>query len=465
MVRADADTYLLTMAQFYAGLRREDLPSRVLERARRLLVDFLAELAVSPLDSELAGAYLNYLTAKGVGGQVAILGADRTTSAEEAAMAMGILGHAVELDDGHRWGTAHPAVAVIPAVLATAELSRASFFDILTAIVVGYDVMLRAARSVNPAHLKRGFHSTGTCGALGAAAACAWLWRLEPLPFAYAIAMGGLQSAGLQEMLHDHPGIKPLQAGNAARAGVLAAELARRGVRGPRTLFEGQHGWFKAMCDDQYNAADLIGELGSRFEVMQTYTKLYPTCRHCHASIDLVRIAKQALGFQVDDIQSLAISTYSLGIAEVGQIAIPMNSEEAMFSLPYAVAVAAATGNVRLADLQSEWLCNETLMRLARLVRITADQDMDAMYPEERGARLQLQLHDGRGFDEVVKIPKGEPDNPVTDNELQEKIWDMLRPTFPEAFIARLWHLCVEKSAEDVTYSLLRNHFRDFAKR
>jgi 2-methylcitrate dehydratase PrpD len=95
--------------------------------------------------------------------------------------------------------------------------------------------------------------------------------------------MGGLQSAGLQEMLHDNPGIKTLQPGKAAMAGVLAADLARAGAKSPRTLFEGQHGWLKAMCAGEYSEDALTGDLGKRWEILLTYTKLYPTCRHCHA--------------------------------------------------------------------------------------------------------------------------------------------------------------------------------------
>jgi len=114
----------------------------------------------------------------------------RKMPAQNAALGMGVMAHAIELDDGHRWGTSHPAVAIMPAVLAMAEREKSSYAEILLAIVIGYDMMLRTARAINPAHLKKGFHSTGTCGSLGAAAACAKLlnWtkkrRLTPSQWA-----------------------------------------------------------------------------------------------------------------------------------------------------------------------------------------------------------------------------------------------------------------------------------------
>jgi len=372
------------------------------------------------------------------------------------------MAHSIELDDGHRWGTSHPAVAVIPAVLALGEKEGASYREILKGIVVGYDAMLRAARAINPSHLKRGFHSTGTCGSIGAAAGCASILSLPPDRFAYAMSMGGLQSAGLQEMLHDHPGIKPLQPGKSALAGVLSAELARRGAKSPRTLFEGHHGWFKAMCAGEYSEEGLIGELGRRWEILLTYTKLYPTCRHCHAAVDLVREARSALGCTEKDVESILVKTYTLGIVEVGQIALPETFEEAMFSMPFSLALALRKGNVTLQDYTPELLRDEELLRVAALVRIEADEKMNAIYPEERGAWLRLVLKDGRIFEKGIPVAKGEPENPVTDGDLLEKLVAMLAPYYPEEFVRGVWEICVESATDTVEYRRILDHFGRF---
>ncbi len=456
------NTFLTKLADFYAPLSSEDIPKEVMEKARRVLADFLCETAAGFKEGELASIYNAYARETGGRAEATILCDGAKVPAPNAALAMGIMAHSIELDDGHRWGTSHPAVAVVPAVLATGEKEGASYAELLKGIAVGYDAMLRAARAINPSHLKRGFHSTGTCGSIGAAAGCASILKLPPARFAYAMSMGGLQSAGLQEMLHDHPGIKPLQPGRAAHAGVLSAELAKRGAKSPRTLFEGHHGWLKAMCASEFSEDALVGELGSRWEILLTYTKLYPTCRHCHATIDLAREARSLLGCTEKDAESIFVKTYTLGIVEVGRIALPETFEEAMFSMPFSLALALRKGNVTLQDYTPELLRDEELRRAAALVRIEADERMNALYPEERGAWLRLALKDGRVFEKGIPVAKGEPENPVSDGDLVEKLTAMLAPYYPAGFVEGLWKLCVETTPEKVEYRHILDHFGRF---
>jgi len=454
------NTLLMKLANFYAPLTVRDIPKHVMEKGRRVLVDFLCETAAGYKEGEFAGIYNLYAREQGGRPDATILCDGSKVPATNAAMAMGIMAHSIELDDGHRWGTSHPAVAVIPAVLALGEKLEASFDEILKGIVIAYDVMLRAARAINPSHLKRGFHSTGTCGSLGAAAGCASLLKLDAEKFAYAVSLGGLQSAGLQEMLHDNPGIKTLQPGKAAFAGILSAELAERGARSPRTLFEGQHGWLKAMCAGEYSEKALVGDLGERWEVLYTYTKLYPTCRHSHAAIDLIREAKSKLDCDETDVGSILIRTYDLGIVEVGQIFAPKTFEEAMFSMPFSLAVALRKGNVTLQDYTPELLGDEALRNLTKNVRIESDARMNEIYPEERGAWIRVELKDGRTFEKGIPVAKGEPENPVDDADLKDKLYAMLAPHYPADFVTGLWRICVETA--DSTYDQILEHFGRF---
>ncbi|WP_286954864.1 MmgE/PrpD family protein [Aminobacterium sp. UBA5277] len=455
-------TYLSQLSRFYVEKGKHCMTPEVINKARRVLVDFLSEVAVGFQTGTFQSQCASYLHHIGGAREATILCHGNQVPAMHAALALGVLGHSIELDDGHRWGTCHPAVAIIPAVLAMSERDNASFTKLLEAIIIGYDVMLRAARAINPSHLKRGFHSTGTCGALGAAAACAYLKNFDAQRFAYSVSLGGLQSAGLQEMLHDHPGIKPLQPGKAALGGVLAADLVDRGAKGPRTLFEGEHGWLKAMCNNEFSEEALLGALGKRWEIMYTYTKLYPTCRHCHAAVDLAREGKKRLGLSVEDVKSIHVKTYALGIAEVGKIFVPHTFEEAMFSLPFSVAIALERGNVTLQDYDAKTLADPVLRETALKVRIEEDEEMNRIYPEERGAWINITLHDGRQFEKGIPVAKGEPENPVTDEDLVEKLAGMVGPYYPQEFFNGLWELCVKKPQDEVSYGEIVNHFGRF---
>ncbi|MFA6748155.1 MAG: MmgE/PrpD family protein [Aminobacterium sp.] len=456
------NTYLSKLSRFYADSNASAIPEDVLLKARRVLIDFLAEVAAGYKTGVFPAICATYLLALGGKPEATILCYGKKVPALHGALALGALGHSIELDDGHRWGTSHPAVAIIPAALTVAEREKADFTRLLRAIVVGYDVMLRAARAINPSHLRRGFHSTGTCGALGAAAACACLHNLDAESFAYAVSLGGLQSAGLQEMLHDHPEVKPLQPGKAALAGVLAADLVRGGAKGPRSLFEGEHGWLKAMCHNEFSEDALMGDLGTRWEIMKTYTKLYPTCRHCHAAIDLAKEAKKTLGLSLNDIQSIHVKTYALGIVEVGQIFVPETFEEAMFSLPFSVTLALERGHVTLQDYDNESLHNEVLRQASLKIRVEEDEAMNHLYPEERGAWMKIDLHDGRSFEKYIPVAKGEPENPVSDNDLLEKLKGMVDVYYPEEFLSGLWQICVERPIDSVSYGEIVDHFGRF---
>lgn len=439
------------LADFYVNLKYASLSNSVINKTRFSLVDFLAVLCVGYKEGELTPIINKYLLGLGGIPESTILCVQKKVPAIYAAFSMGVMSHTVELDDGHRFGTSHPAVAVIPAVLSVAERNSKSFQDILMAIIVGYDLMLRLARGINPSHLRRGFHSTGTCGSIGAAGACAYLMELTKTEMTYAISLGGLQSAGLQEMLHEHPSIKPLQPGKSALAGVLSADLVKLGAKGPRSIFEGEHGWFKAMTDN-FSLDDIVTDLGSRWEIMSTYTKLYPTCRHCHPAIDLALDARKAPGFSIDNIKGINIFTYDIGISEVGQIFYPKNFDEAMFSMPYAVAKALKDGKLSLQSYTSQQMQDENIKEIIDKIKIQPDAMMNSRYPQERGAHIRIEYQNGDSFDKSIPMPKGEPETPLKSEELYVKIENMLSPYYSESFITQLWDICVNKTIDEVSY-------------
>lgn len=447
---------IAALADCYAALGPSGLPPRVMEKARLTFADFVGTLVVGYREGVLPPIVNAHLRSRPTPQEATWLSLDTRTSAEDAAFSMGVASHAVELDDGHRFGTSHPAVAVIPAAAAVAERERCSFHELMAAVVIGYDAMLRLARAINPSHLRRGFHSTGTCGAFGAAWAAGWLMKLDRDALAHAASIGALQSAGLQEMLHDNPAIKPLQSGKAAANGVLAAELARAGARGPRSVLEGAHGWCRAFTDD-FREEELLRGLGSDFEILNTYTKLYPTCRHCHAAIDLALAARREIGpDRVDVVRSIVVHTYDVAISEVGAIFEPRSYDDAMFSLPFAVALALKNGRVTLQDYVESNFRDAILQRIQRCISIYPDPAMNAKYPAERGARMHIEYGDSGVWESFVPLPRGEPELPVTPDELKTKFVHCVQPYYPRDRVESAWHVCVASQESDAYAQLVR---------
>ncbi len=444
----------LVLSEYYSALELDQIPDEVIAKARTSLVDFIGVLVLGYRKGMLSPLVNDYLIKRQGAEESTWFSIGVKTNAADAAMSMGVAAHAVELDDGYRFGTAHPAVVVIPAALAICERENKSFGELLKSIIIGYDAMLRIARSINPSHWQRGFHSTSTCGVIGSAFACASLLNMNSTQMAHTISIAALQSAGLQEMLHNNPSIKPFQVGKATANGVMAADLAALGAKGPNSIFEGEHGWISAVTDD-FRKEDLFVNMGSEFEIMNTYTKLYPTCRHCHAAIELAIEAQAELALTVESIDSILVRTYDIAIAEVGKLYYPHSYDDAMFSLPFSVALALRHGRVSLCDYHKGNYNDQELHDIQNKIIIEPDKHMNQQYPKERGSFMSIKLKTGTVWEKQVDLPKGEPERPLSKGELQNKVLQCITP-FYKAKVARdIWKTCVEDDIRKASYGYL----------
>ncbi len=444
------DTIASKFGAGYASIGSRDIPDPVFEKAKRVMADFFAVLAIGLKIGPVVPLVNAYFLQLGGSKETTLPGNLPKIPAINAAFCIGAASHSVELDDGYRFGTCHPAVAVIPAALAVGERNSCSFENIVVAVIKGYDMMLRLSRAINPSHMNRGFHTTGTAGTIGAAVACAHLMGFNSEQTTYCLSLAGLQSAGLQEMLHDFPSIKPVQAGRAASTGVLSSDLVYLNAKAPRTLFEGQHGWFKAMTDE-LQMDFLLQDLGKEWEITQTYTKLYPTCRHCHPSIDLaIDFHRTKLDLQA--IKNIVVKTYQVALDEVAEIVCPKNEEEAMFSLPFAVALALTYGHVGVEYLDEKTRNDQELIGLARKVSTVFDADVNRVYPQERGAIMEIELQDNRILRGQVHLPRGEPETALEDLELFNKMQKITQFYYGEQFASNLWQELVDQELSRIDY-------------
>jgi len=187
-------TIVSTYATFVAETRFGDIPKSVIQKAREALVDLLGVALCGARKGELSPIVIEMIEEMGTTPSCLVIGSRLRADSAMAALANSVSSHSIELDDGHRHGTSHPAVVIIPVAMAAAEETGAGIKDLIRAIVLGYEIMLRIATAINPSHLSRGFHSTGTCGPLGAAVAAACLYRQMPeLPIAVRLFLVGTQ--------------------------------------------------------------------------------------------------------------------------------------------------------------------------------------------------------------------------------------------------------------------------------
>ncbi len=332
-----------------------------------------------------------------------------------AAFMNSIYGHGAELDDGNKKAAGHAGVHLIPAVFALADKLGSREEDVLVALATGYEAYIRISSAAQPGMVQRGFHSTGMAGTLASAAACARLFRLDAQGIEEAIALATTMSGGLLSYGDSRPAIKPLNPGKAAENGVFAAMLANAGMRGPAEALEGQNGWFHAVTD----SVDEDCLKGSDHLLLHDcYFKLYPSCRHTHCGIDAAVILHDQV--KAGEIEAVNVYIYPNAIRLAG-IRIPSDQDETKFSIPYTLACALLNGSYGTADMDPPRLTGDVLEMIEK-IHMIPEPEMENRAKGIRGTRVEVVKKDGTILKETVLVPKGDPENPLTREDIIEKL-------------------------------------------
>ena len=428
------------LAAFTSHLEYDDIPRGVVEQAKVCLLDTLgATLAGFP--TEMGRTFISLAREWGGAKEATIFGSGLKVPSTNAVLVNGTMGHIHELDDGDRFALGHPGVTSIPAAIAVAEKVGASGKEIITAIVIGYDIFSRVARAVNPSHRGRGFHTTGTCGTFGAAATAGKILGLDEKGMINALGIAGLQAAGLMEVMHGESMIKPFNAGRAGSNGVLSALLAEHGTSAPITIFEGDNGFFKAYSN-KYDINKVTDGLGGDYHIMHRYVKLHAACRHTHPTIDCVLNLKQENKLNPQDIEKVFVKTYSAAYELTGKEYEPRTVSTAKFSIPYCVAVALIYGRVSPKEFTNDKLMNKKIQNLARRVHVKIDPKIDNLVPNKRGASVEILIKGGRKYKYAVENPRGEPETPISDEEVIDKFRTLVRPVLSQDKISKIINIC-----------------------
>jgi 2-methylcitrate dehydratase PrpD len=366
-----------------------------------------------------------------------------------AALINGAASHAVEFDDIWRDAVYHPASPVISAALATAQAQGASGERFLRGVIVGYEVSTRIGDAVMPSHYKF-WHTTGTVGTFGAAAAVATLLGCSREQFVHALGNAGTFAAGLQQAFRSEAMAKPLHGGRAAEAGALAALAAARGVTGVADILEGEVGFGAAMSVNPDWSRATRG-LGSDYHITRVTFKNHGCCGHNFAALDAVLALKHQHGFTHQDVRKVRIATYKGGL-DIVDNPRPAGDYQAKFSIQYTVAHALVHGSVRLDAFVPERLGDPDVRALMQRIECVADAGLSKAFPRQRAAQVEIELADGRRLAHFQPTRKGDPEMPLTDGELNDKFLELATPVLGDAkaraLLERLWKLETEKNMD-----------------
>ncbi len=424
------------LAAFAAGLKYEQLPSDVVRIAKERILDILAVVIGGSREGDISRQLVEQVQTFG-GDQATVLGSGTRTLACFAAWCNAAFAHGLEMDDGHKFAGVHAGCVVIPAALAIAEQTKPDGKAFIEAVVAGYDVIYRLAANITPSHLKKGFHPSGNTGVYGAAAAAGKLLGLDADQMSRAFGLAGQQSAGLMEIVHSGQTCKGLVPGHAALVGVLSALLAKRGLKGGETILDGKDGFFFAMAKD-VDLNSVTEDLGKTYLITDTYTKLYPTCRHMHQPVENLFAIMEENKLDYHDIKSILCRVSSIAKALSGNIVNPRNASEARFSMATACALACKYGDVSLSLLSGPALNDPEIIALAQKVTVVADAEVESYLPKVRVAIVEMETNDGARYSKFGTVMRGTPDMPVDYAALANKFRGCAAGTLSEENIARV---------------------------
>lgn len=427
-------------ARCAAEFHRTPLPPEVVHHAKRAVVDWYASLF--PGLSTAPVRQLEEALSDDLDHGRAFLAHGRSATARAAALINGTAAHAAEVDDSFRDAMYHPGAATIAAALATGQDVGASGLDFLRGVVLGYEVSTRIGVVMGRPHYAF-WHSTGTVGTFGAAAAAGGLMVLDKNAFAHALATAATFAAGLQQAFRMDSMSKPLHAGRAAEAGVLAAQLARRGVTGSLDVLDGEAGFGRAMSNGP-DWSNVGATLGQDFHITRLTFKNHIGCGHTFAAIDGALELKQRHALQAGQIERVHVATYRPAL-DIACYTHPATANEARFSLNYVVASALAHGSVRLAAYEPARLDDPMTRALMERISVAVDPELDAAFPGQRAARLVIETRDGRRLEHLQANRKGDPEQALTDAELEGKFLELASPVIgpdaAQALLANIWGL------------------------
>jgi 2-methylcitrate dehydratase PrpD len=411
------------LADFVQRATYENLPKEVVHQAKRCLLDTCGAVIAGSYHSTSGKIAQNYARSLEEPPKATIIGTDIMRSPQTAAFANGIAAHALELDDGSRHATYHPGSSIIPSSLALCEAEEKTARDLIAAIAVGYEVSIRIGKSMNPHHYLKGFHPTGTVAHFGTTAASCKILNLSVEETVNALGLAGSLASGINQYEIDGSLVKHLHPGNAARNGILSALLAKEGLTGPRGVIEGRLG-FCHCFSDEYDISSITKGLGSKYDILSIYFKPYPSCRYVHYANEAALNILKEHPMRSDDVDHIHILTHQ-NAKQGSDIPDYQTVLHARLSIQYGIASILARGKAGLQEYTEEAIKDPKVHEIAKKITIEIDPEIQKLYPNPRSMIVQIKDKKGNIYSSRVDYPKGDPENPMTDEELTDKFIDV----------------------------------------
>jgi len=403
------------LSEYVYSISMDNVPSRIIDRVKLLFLDWLGCCIIGSGDKR----YREYAEILDGRGRATIIGLWMKSTPINSGFTNSVFSHVYELDDVHMGGIIHIGSVVFPSALAICEEYCLSGREFIEASIAGYEAGIRIAMAMGRRHY-RYWHTTGTCGSIASAVASSKALGLEPDKIASSIGIAGTFTSGLWEYINYGSALKPLVPGHATLTGIMSSLLASRGLTGPKSIFEGDRGLFKAL-QGAGRPEDILMDLGS-YQLENVSIKLYPVCRHIHSAIDLILKIRGSI--ELRRVKEIKVKTYSEALRIAG-LRRPRNIYEARFSMSHCIAAALKYGSLNNRVLQ-ESLVDESVHRIEEMMEISIDRGMDRIYSRQP-VEIEVYMDDGSIVREYYDTPRGDPSKPLGWRDVESKFKDLAR--------------------------------------
>lgn len=425
------------LAEFVAHTAYERLAEPVVREAKKRILD-VAGIALSGFLSESGQRITEYVKGQNRPGPCTLWGSGEKADAGSAALANATMTFHLELDDVHRTSHTHPGVSTIPAALAICEESGLSGKALIAAVVCGYEVGIRTGLAVSPSiYVDRPLLAPGTLSTFSAAAAAAKLYGFDAKETTGVLgSVAYITPVAPFETFRRGFSIKDIIMGWGAYTGITAAKMRRFGFEGADTGIEGDFGYAQAVST-AYDFAKGLRGLGKHYTILDTGIKPYACCRQHHAAIDATLAIREKHDIQPEQIQKILDRTFR--VSSRGNNPTPRTVAEAKYSNPYIIAMALLEGAAWREQFTLDKINDPRVLELAAKVEVRADDDLDKLYDEKWPSIVEITTTDGKVFSKRVDLPKGEPEFPVTDQELKNKFMSLAGDLVSAARAEKIW--------------------------
>jgi len=403
------------------AVAEKGIPETVLDRAKRALLDYIAVTIAGAKANE--GKLVDYFSKEcPEPGKSTLIGMAKKTNLKEAVFLNGLSAHALDLDDGTNTGIIHLGSPIFSVLMPLAEKHHISLEKMLRAAIIGYETSFGMAVSIQPKHKMMGYHATGTCGVLGIAVAVAYMLDFSRAELRNAFAIAAVSASGMLKVLDDGSELKPYNVAKSALLGLIATQMAKAGFVGHHDVLGGDRGYLKMMTgSNQLSLCEPL--LNGTYAIEKSYTKPYAACRYCHPAIEAS--IKLGNSVNVGEIGDITVRTYDLAVRGHDHSDIK-GIGSAKMSIPYGVAVGLLKGKAGLLEYDEEHVRDEAILGLTQRVHVQGDAVFSAQFPKMQTAKVTITLKNGTEVDEQVDFPKGEPENPMSDKEFEDRFMDLL---------------------------------------